>query len=87
APSALEVSGGTVGEKILRPDGGIAFFVELSSARARHPMWWTDDTWTLYQLTLRLPGGKGRIGFSIETAEEEGGQEQKGPIVIRRHRG
>ncbi|HEV7668119.1 MAG TPA: hypothetical protein VGS22_06315 [Thermoanaerobaculia bacterium] len=86
APSTLEVSGGTLGEKILRPDGGIAYFVNLSSPRAVHPMWWTDDPWSLYRLSLRLPGGKGRIAFDVEPAEEVGGEEQKGPIVIHRRR-
>ncbi len=85
APSTLEVSGGTLGEKILRPDGGIGYFVHLNSPRAVHPMWWTDDPWSLYRLSLRLPGGKGKIGFDLEPAEEEGGQEQKGPFIIHRH--
>ncbi len=85
APSALEVTGGTVGEKILRPDGGIAFFVTLSSPRAVHPMWWTPDPWRLYRFALRLPGGKGPIAFEIQPAEEVGGEEQEGPIIIHRH--
>lgn len=85
APSTLEASGGTLGEKILRPDGGIGWFVNLESPRAVHPMWWTDDPWSLYRLSLRLPGGKGKIGFDLESAEEVGGEEQKGPIIIHRH--
>ncbi len=85
APSTLEVSGGTLGEKLLRPDGGIAYFVTLNSQRAVHPMWWTDDPWSLYRLSLKLPGGKGSIAFDLKPAEEEGGGEEEGPIIIRRH--
>ena len=48
-------------------------------------MWWTDDPWSLYRLSLRLPGGKGKIGFDLESAEEVGGEEPKGPIIIHRH--
>lgn len=87
APSTLEVEGGTLGEKLLRPDGGIAYFVTLNGPRATHPMWWTDDPWSLYRLSLRLPGAKGSIAFDLEPAEEEGGGEEEGPIIIRRHQG
>lgn len=85
APSTLEVHGGALGEKLLRPDGGIGYFVTLNGPRAVHPMWWTDDPWSLYRLSLRLPGGKGRIAFDLEPAEEVGGEEQEGPIIIHRH--
>ncbi len=85
APSTLQVKGGTLGERILRPDGGIAYVLHLESPRATHAMWWSDDPWSLYRLSLQVPGGKGKIGFDIETAEEKGGEEEKGPIIIRRH--
>ncbi len=85
APSTLEIQGGTAGEKILRPNGGIAYFVNLNNPRAVHPMWWTPDPWHLYRLSLRLPGGKGKIGFEIQPAEEAAPKEEDGPIIIHRH--
>ncbi len=59
-PNELEVEGGTPTGTLVRPDGGIAFLLHLDAPRAVHPMWWSEEDWTLYELTLTpgpSPGG------------------------------
>jgi hypothetical protein len=54
APGELEVGGGELSSRVLRPDGGTEVFVRFRDARAVHPMWWTDRPFHLYTLTLEL---------------------------------
>lgn len=55
APSKIEVEGGTLGDRLLAPGGGIGFRVSLDST-ARHPLWWTSEPMWLYRLAFELPG-------------------------------
>ncbi len=54
APGEIEVIGGKLEERLLKPDGGISFRVAPRWQR-RHPMWWTPRVQWLYCLTLALP--------------------------------
>lgn len=49
------VEGAEVVRRAFRPDGGSVLFLRLESPRAVHPMWWTEEPFHLYRLTLRLP--------------------------------
>ena len=55
APATLEVEGGTLGDRLLAPGGGIGFRIAVD-ASARHPLWWTPQPMWLYRLAFRLPG-------------------------------
>jgi hypothetical protein len=58
-PDELDLEGGEPGEILLRPDGGTGYELLLEGhLRARHPMWWAQDPFYLYQLELR-PTGSG----------------------------
>ena len=57
----LEVEGGTVGNMILAPDGGVAFQVEDLTRRGLHPMWWSPEKHHLYVLTLRMHQPESRL--------------------------
>lgn len=54
-PSSIEVRGGLLADITLEPTGFTSFEVELKSPTARHPMWWTDENFNLYNLKIRLP--------------------------------
>ncbi|MEM6454524.1 MAG: hypothetical protein AAF772_05470 [Acidobacteriota bacterium] len=55
APSQLTVDGATLGERLLTPDGGIAFQVEPQPLAPHHPLWWTPNRQHLYRIGLQLP--------------------------------
>lgn len=70
APSELEVlSGGALGDVLLRGDGGVSFTVDLEPARATHPARWGDGPWSFYPLDFRLPEGP---PFDLEFGVEGG---------------
>lgn len=54
APGELEVTGGELSSRVFRPDGRTEIFVRFTDSRAVHPMWWTDQPFHLYGLTLEL---------------------------------
>jgi len=55
APADVTVEGAELSSRVLRPDGSTEVFVRLDGPRAVHPMWWTDQPFYLYALTLELP--------------------------------
>ncbi len=55
APSAMQISGGEIGERILLAGGGISFRVLPRGVVRRHPMWWTPQRQRLYLLSFELP--------------------------------
>ena len=55
AGSELEVVGGRLGDTLFRGDGGVRFSVELPERPRRHPMWFSAEPQSLYDLRLRLP--------------------------------
>ncbi len=62
APAKLEVRGGTFGRTAFSPGGGTVFEIELGGERASHRMWWTNEPYHLYQLTLAIPPGDRMAG-------------------------
>ena len=56
APSKIEVRGGTLGDRLLRGDGGISFRIRPSGLPRKHPTWWTPNDQRLYVLSFHLPG-------------------------------
>ena len=55
AGSELEITGGELGNTVFRGDGGVVFEVGLDSSARQHPMWWSRQEQSLYDLHLRLP--------------------------------
>lgn len=55
ASSRLEVAGAHLGERLLLPDGGIAFALEPRGPTPRHALWWTPLRHSLYHVSLSLP--------------------------------
>ena len=51
ASTRLQVAGGTLGELLLRPSGGVGFEIDLEEGR-KHVMWWSPDPRWLYFLEL-----------------------------------
>lgn len=56
APNEVAVRGGRLGDRILRPDGGIGFRVAPQVWR-RHAMWFSPLPMYIYRLELELPPG------------------------------
>jgi hypothetical protein len=56
-PLDLQIRGAQVGSRVLRPDGTAVLLLDPDPPRARHPMWWTRETFHLYELEIRLPEG------------------------------
>ncbi len=71
APGTLDVDGLVVHPSVLRPNGWEQFEVALRRTRAVHPMWWTHDDFYLYEVTLRLPGGRAApVGLELSRGED-----------------
>jgi hypothetical protein len=71
APSRLDAGGLVLHPSLLRPDGWEVFEVALRSPRAVHPMWWTRDDVYLYEVKLRLPGGRAEpVGLDLGRGED-----------------
>ena len=70
----LEVEGGELGNTVFRGDGGIGFEVLLGESDRRHPVWWSRQEQSLYDLRLRLPTAPPfPIGFRLSVVESAGG--------------
>jgi len=70
APTRLAAGGRELRPSLLRPNGWEVFELPLRP-RAVHPMWWTRDDYYLYELRLRLPGGKaGPVGLTLRRGED-----------------
>jgi hypothetical protein len=66
AGSELEVAGGALGDTLFAADGGVGFEIELAGASRSHPMWWSSQPQSLYDLRLRLPRAPGiPVAFRI----------------------
>lgn len=66
APSAIELRGAELGERVLSSDGGIVFRLLPGSFPRRHATWWTPQPQYLYLLTFRLPkAGEQRLPFRL----------------------
>lgn len=71
APTRLAAGGRELRPSLLRPNGWEVFELPLARPRAVHPMWWTRDDYYLYELRLRLPGGKaGPVGVTLRRGED-----------------
>jgi hypothetical protein len=71
APARLAIGGHELRPSLLRPNGSEVFEVPLGRPRAVHPMWWTRDDYYLYQLSLRLPGGRAvPVGLDLRRGED-----------------
>jgi hypothetical protein len=55
AEPELELKGGSIGNMVLAPDGGISFQVGDLDRRALHPMWWSSEKHNVYLLRLKMP--------------------------------
>lgn len=67
ATPRLTVTGGELGEMILRPDGDIAYVVTLDRPYAVMPAWWSRSPVYWYRLRLRFPEPPLRpVALSIE---------------------
>jgi hypothetical protein len=66
APSQIELRGASLADRVLRPDGGITFRIELDGPVRRHPTWWTPRPQNLYLLSFRLPGAEEPLPFRLE---------------------
>jgi len=55
AGTELEVEGGDLGSTVFGADGGVGFEVVLGESDRRHPVWWSQQEQSLYDLHLRLP--------------------------------
>lgn len=62
APGSLVVEGGRAGSTTFRPNGEVAFEVELGKPERRHPLWWSRSPVSIYRLRLALPGA-GRMAL------------------------
>jgi hypothetical protein len=73
AGSELEVMGAELGATMFMADGKVAFEVLLNQRTRRHPMWWSREDHSLYDLRLRLPKAPPYfVGFSV-TADGSAG--------------
>jgi hypothetical protein len=71
APTRLAAGGRELRPSLLRPNGWEVFELPLGRPRAVHPMWWTRDDYYLYELRLRLPGGRaGPVGVTLRRGED-----------------
>ena len=65
APSILEVEGATLGDRLLTPDGGIAFRLSPTASR-RHVLWWSPWRQSVYRLSFHFPEGPdARLRFRL----------------------
>lgn len=65
---ALHIEGGrVVGESDLG-GGRKRLWIELDPPRARHPMWWTRENFTLYLLRLRADADAGPVEITLSPA-------------------
>jgi hypothetical protein len=55
-PSRLEVTGAELTATLFAGRQGVRFFLAPGEPRAVHPMWWSREPWTLYQLGLTPAG-------------------------------
>ncbi|HUO87014.1 MAG TPA: hypothetical protein VM617_06455 [Thermoanaerobaculia bacterium] len=55
-PSQIELAGAELGGTLLAGDGSVAFLLELGRPRAVHPMWWSEEPWTLHEITFTPTG-------------------------------
>lgn len=72
APSQIEVTGARLAERLLQPDGRIAFRLAVSGLRPRHPLWWTPRRQYLYRLGFRLPAATGALPFTVVGERRQG---------------
>lgn len=70
APGTLTVEGGRSGSTTFRPSGEVAFEIALGSATRRHPLWWSREPVSIYELELALPP-PGRMGAQDSAAARE----------------
>jgi hypothetical protein len=68
AGTEVEISGGAPGDMILTPSGGVTFRVLPHDSRIRHPVWWSDESYTFYRLRVRMPDVFRETTFSISSA-------------------
>lgn len=70
AGTDLEVEGGELGSTVFRGDGGIGFEVRLGESDRRHPVWWSSEDQSLYDLRLRLPSAPPfPVAFRVSVVE------------------
>ncbi len=53
--------GGSLGNMVLAPEGGITFQVEDLKRRALHPMWWSSEKQHVYFLRMKMPQQEPKI--------------------------
>jgi len=62
---AVRVRGGEVTADTALAQGRRLLTIDLERPRARHPMWWTRDDFTLYWLRIEAEGGRGVVPFTL----------------------
>lgn len=66
----LEIEGARVAGETDLEGGGKRYWLELEDPRARHPMWWTREDFTLYLLRLESdPAGAGPLELTLRPAD------------------
>ncbi len=60
AGSELEVTGGTAGNTVFRPDGGVRFEIGLDGANRVHPTWLGERRHHVYLFRIEMPDAPGR---------------------------
>jgi hypothetical protein len=69
SPGQIEVTHGSLGDTVFRPDGGVGFDLFAPTPRARHPMWWSDESQSLYFFQFVLPGATAKThAFAVSFA-------------------
>jgi hypothetical protein len=71
-PAELGIEGAVARQTVLGPDGGTGFLLALDDPRAVHPMWWSEDDWYLYGLSID-PAAAG-VPFTITHRGGAGGR-------------
>lgn len=62
-PTTLAVEGGQIGRLAFVPSGEARYEVRLEKPVAHHPMWWSEESYDLYRLTVRFaPGTTAQAG-------------------------
>ncbi len=75
APDELEAQGSAAVSTVFRPDGGVGFELEPGRVRARHAVWWSSRSHSLYLLGLRLPEAPPaalRVSIAVRPRAEAG---------------
>lgn len=73
AGSEIDISGGELGNTVFRGDGGVAFEVSLGDSDRKHPLWWSRQEHSLYDLRLRLPKAPPfPVAFRVEALDTPG---------------